>query len=504
MIDQNNLDADIDVINWIRKNGISTEDGRPLQFDDFPFLHAIYNDLSPRMVITKSAQIGASVMSIIKAFYLTRHLGVNVLYALPTYTDVGAFVASKVNRLVAQSSYLQKLIQDDDTISQKIINVSDKIRPLLFFLGASTPPKMLSADVLFFDELDSADAEFADQFTTRLQGSKLQWEHYFSHPSSPGAGVDKYYQLSDKHEWHVTCSGCKNEFYLEWDKHAKKDTKQYHCDRCNEVITDEVRRAGKWKPTVFGEDLWRGYHISMMISPMYSCKRLWQYQEEKSTFYFNTRILGIPDRSGDRSIETETILQNCTPQIFQDNPSQVIIAVDPNKVLRLVIGNSKGLFHFEESEDFTIVDKYMEMYPSAIMIVDSGGEISSTRQWQERYQDRCQTVYYGTDKTGETFARWNEDNNTVTIEVNRCITETANNFKLKRIALQGSRSDWKSYTEHWTSLYAVMEENKQTGVMRKVWKTTSRKDLALCTTYYLLAIQRFRNDGGPVVSYIRL
>jgi hypothetical protein len=138
------------------------------------------------------------------------------------------------------------------------------------------------------------------------------------------------------------------------------------------------------------------------------------------------------------------------------------------------------------------------------MIVDSGGEILATRQWQEKYQDRCIVVYYGTDKTGETFARWDEDRNTVTIEVNRCISETANNFKLKRIALQGSRDEWKTYVEHWTSLYAVMEENKSTGVIRKVWKTTKRKDLALCTTYYLLAIQRFRNDGGPVVSYIRL
>jgi hypothetical protein len=218
----------------------------------------------------------------------------------------------------------------------------------------------------------------------------------------------------------------------------------------------------------------------------------------------NTRVLGVPDRSGDRSIEAEDILKNCTDKIFQDDPSQIIISVDPNKKLRLVIGNQKGIFHYEESENFEIVDNYMAQYPDAIMIVDSGGEIFKTRVWQEQYGKRCYTVYYGTDKTGETFSKWDQDKKTVVIEVNRCITEMLNNMRLGRIQLQGKREDYKLFTEHFTSLYAQMEENKQTGVVRKVWKTSSRKDFALCATYWFLAVQKFKGDKGFVSKIWRV
>lgn len=497
-----NSDANILITDWIEQNDIRTEDGKKIDFKKFPFQVDLYNDLHPKQAIIKPAQIGATTLHIIKAFWVGRHFGWNGLYTLPTFTDVKDMSRAKVDRIVEQNPYFKKMISGDDTMGQKIINVSEKIRPYIMFRGCHTAPTMFSADVHYGDEVDTSDQTYFAQMYTRLQASDYRYTWYFSHPSSPRFGIDAYYAMSDKREWFIDCP-CGNHFYLDWTKHANAETKKYECDLCHQEVTNEQRLAGKWEatePNPTGD--WHGYHINLMMNVMYSCEDLWLIRENKDDFYFNTRVLGVPDASGDRSVDAETILQNCTEEIFQDDNSPVIISVDPNKTLRLLIGNGRGIFHAEESDDFNIVDKYMEMYPSAILVVDSGGEIWQTRIWQEKYFGRVWTIYYGNDKTGEKYVTWDEEKYTATIEVNRCITECINNFKLRRIALQGKRKEWEMFTEHFTSLYAVIEENA-IGIPKKIWKTTKRKDFALCATYHVIAVREF-NEHGDVWAHIRL
>ena len=63
------LDAieDTNVLAWIVKHGIKTENGTPLDFHDHRYLIDIYSDESQNIVEMKAAQLGLSTKDIFKA-----------------------------------------------------------------------------------------------------------------------------------------------------------------------------------------------------------------------------------------------------------------------------------------------------------------------------------------------------------------------------------------------------------------------------------------------------
>ena len=87
--------ADIHIFNEVY--GIKNEQGVKLDFQDHAFLWDIYSDMSPVQAIMKAAQIGFSTTAIIKSLWLAHSKKMDMIYTLPTYSDVHDFVSSKVS-----------------------------------------------------------------------------------------------------------------------------------------------------------------------------------------------------------------------------------------------------------------------------------------------------------------------------------------------------------------------------------------------------------------------
>src|SRR5256885_1449375 len=134
-----------------QKYSIKTENGVSLDFTDHPFLWDIYNDLSPKQAILKAAQVGLTTLQILKSFYVARKKHLDIIYTLPTESDVQQFAGGKVNRIISQNPILQDWTKDKDSVEQKAVGQN-----LIYYRGTWTQKAaiMVSSDLNIYDEVD--------------------------------------------------------------------------------------------------------------------------------------------------------------------------------------------------------------------------------------------------------------------------------------------------------------------------------------------------------------
>ena len=214
---------------WVLQNEIVNEAGQAIEFEKRTFLKDIYNDMSPKIAILKPPQIGATVMNCLKALYIAHELGKDIIYTLPTQSDVQDIVGGSFNRIIAQNQILRDWVKDHDTIEQK--SVGDN---LIRFRGTFSMKQatMVPASLLIHDEVDTSDSEVLTLYQTRLEAQEREedkWSWFFSHPSLSGHGVDVYWQQSDKKEWFIKCNECKEEQTLTWPESISLERETYIC-----------------------------------------------------------------------------------------------------------------------------------------------------------------------------------------------------------------------------------------------------------------------------------
>ena len=162
---------ELSIHGFIDIHNIKTDTGTPLDFKEHSFIWDIYSDFSPKMAIMKASQITMSTCAILKVFWLARNKGIDIIYTLPTEADRNIFVGGKVNRLITQNPILQQWTQDKDSIEQKAVGNN-----IIHFRGTWTSRMaiMVPSDLNVHDEIDTSKQDIIEQYSTRLQHSKLK------------------------------------------------------------------------------------------------------------------------------------------------------------------------------------------------------------------------------------------------------------------------------------------------------------------------------------------
>ena len=109
---------------WVLKHSIKNESGFPIEFTKHAFMRDLYDDMSPLQVWLKPPQIGATVCQILKSFYVAKKMKKQIIYTLPTQSDINAMAGVTINRLVAQNPVLGSWVKDHDTVEQKSVGDS--------------------------------------------------------------------------------------------------------------------------------------------------------------------------------------------------------------------------------------------------------------------------------------------------------------------------------------------------------------------------------------------
>jgi len=465
--------------------GITNDQGQRLDFYDHPFLWDIFSDFSPIIAVRKAAQVGMSTLSNIKVMWAARYKKVDIIYSLPAMSDVHDFVGGKTNRLISANPIFQEWTKDKDSIEQKRIDSN-----VIYFRGTWTDRTalMIPADVYVADEVDRSKQDVVTQFETRLQHSKLGWRWYFSNPSAPGVGVDKYFEQSDQKYWFVECENCGHDWYLTMDN-VMGVPAYFGCTECKKELD---RRKGRWVAR-FPDKKISGYQISLLMCPWVSAQYILDKKKSYTDEQFNNFVLGTPYVGKGNVLSQPLLFQNLVQRVNPQD-SRPVIGVDTGVDIRYTIGNKYGLFYFGECKDYSELEKLLNKWSDAIMIIDQGGDIIGPRKLREKYPNRVFLCFYRQDKKNDELIKWNDDDGTVVADRNKMIQTVVDEFTEKRIPIYGTDSEWWNYWLHWSHIYRTEDYNENTGITTFRWLRSDRDDWVHATVYWRIGMARFMDS----------
>src|ERR1017187_3887566 len=90
-------------VDFCNYHHIKNEAGIELEFTDHKFIVDFMQDMSPLQVMLKAPQIGATVAELVKTFWCAYKKEWDIIYTLPTQSDVNDMAGGKINRIIAQN-----------------------------------------------------------------------------------------------------------------------------------------------------------------------------------------------------------------------------------------------------------------------------------------------------------------------------------------------------------------------------------------------------------------
>lgn len=475
-------------------------------------MRAFYDDMSPLQVVLKAPQIGATVAEIIKTFFCAKKNKWDIIYTLPTQSDVGDMAGGKINRIIAQNPVLLEWVKEHDTVEQKSIGEN-----IIYYRGTFTnkAAMMVSSDLNVHDEVDASNPEVITQYETRLQAKADGRRWYFSHPSLAGKGVDIYWQQSDKKEWFIKCDACNTEQYLQWPQNIDIQTSSYVCQKCLSKLSKQSIRNGTWKPTAQG--VFSGYHISQLMCPWIPASKIVSDYETKDKQYFYNYVLGLPFVGGENKIDPAEVLKNCTDTV-NDQTDRIIIGVDTGLPIHFVCLNKQGVFHYgkckapsADYDPYSDIERLLKRWPNSFVVADQGGDLIGIRKLQAKYPGRVFLCYYRRDKTSKKMIDWGEGDNygIVTVDRNRMISFVGEQLKEGgRIRFNGTKDDFDEFASHFGNIYREIVIVKETPGKDNptlygnhyVWKRMGPDHYVHAFIYALTGLDKYATQAGMVVE----
>ncbi len=481
---------------WLLEHNIKNELGMPISFDNHRFLWDIYADTADDLVVIKGAQIGMSTCEILRMLYTVKSEGIDIIYTLPTDTDVNDFVGGKVNRIIQNNPVLQEYVSDKDSVFQKQVGKS-----MVYFRSTWTKRRatMVTAQQLIHDEIDASKADVVEQYQSRLQAQKRKRRHVFSHPSVPSYGVDIFWEQSDQKHWFIMCWHCEKEQYLDWPENVDMKNKWYVCKFCGGRLSDSMRRVGRWVPR-YRNRAFSGYWVNLMMCPWVPASDLvtkWNDINTTKEYFFNM-ILGKPYESKEGSITRSDILRNISEDMIDRN--RIVIGSDSGIIKHYVVGTANGIFHYGKTENWNDITAILRMYSQSILVVDALPDITGPRQMIEEFPGRVFLSYYMEDRKTKELVRWgeNENDGVVYIDRNRMIQHVVEEYKNMTIPLEGKRGDWEDYIKHWMNIYRISNVNKQGQTIFRWEKKTTEDHWVHATSYWRAGVSRFGEQAKIV------
>ena len=489
--------ADISIHAWIQENQIKNEQGIPIDFKDHLFLYDIYADTSQKLVCYKAAQIGFSTMAILKSLWLAKMRKMDIIYTMPSSSDMKDFVGGKINRIISQNPILLNYVKDKDSIEQKAVGES-----IIYYRGTWTEQAAIaiSSDLNIHDEEDRSKQAVIQQYASRLQHSKHKYEWHYSNPSVEGNGVSRYWSQSDQKHWFIKCGGCKKEQYLSWPESIDQERKCFQCKECKKELTQEERRVGRWIKKYQNKEF-SGYWISLLMAPWVKASEIINYYETKNAEYFANFVLGLPYVGEGNQVTPDIIYRNCT-QTTNTQEGRIVIGCDSGLKKHYVLGNKDGIFYYGVTPTWDTIDELLRKYPQSIAVIDALPDLTEPRRLREKYNGRVFLCHYAKDRKTFQIIRWGtkQEAGNVTVDRNRGLQMVVDDFTNKKIPLQGTPDDWELFQSHWATLYKVTE-NDTLGVPQSTWETSTGMDhWCHASLYWRVGMDRFRNDGGQIFT----
>lgn len=488
---------------WVIDNEFINENQKPFEFDSHRYMLQPYADNSPDQVIMKSAQIGWSVLAILKSIHAANFMKLNVIYVLPTRNVVHDFVIPKVNPMIDRNPVIRNMVGGSDSTSLK--SVGDR---WIYFRGAFHRGEAISttADLVVADEYDVSDQGVLTVYQSRLQASEWGWFWRFSNPTIPGFGVHELWQDSDQMHWLVTCHYCKHEMYMSLERDdAEKNhyidrmNVVYACGNCHKELSTDMRQNGRWFPKYKGRER-RGYWINQMMIPWVSAKKILQQEKDMDIATFHNFVLGLPYQASEFMLDADSIKRATHPGLA--DKTDVIIGCDSGKTKHYVIGNRFGIFNYGSTTRWEDIEFLITNY-NATAVIDALPDFTVPEQLARKYPGRVFVHYYTHDSKSMVASVRNEGSNFGRIDSDRTklfdlvAGEVANQtirFYQPFKDLLGA--DNKGLVYHLGNVYRIVETDTR-GIERGRWMKKENKPdhWAHAVAYWRVGVSQILGSG---------
>jgi len=413
-----------DYSSWVRAVWVNSR-GKPLSFDDRPYLVGIYQDQYPNIVYTKSAQIGVSERLISEAVWLAEQRGLNSMFVTPAQSQLQDFVQARLNPVLEMSEYLRTRIEDDDIKTRKL-GLKKIGRGHIYFRGSQNQKQIISvdADMVMLDERDRFVEDNVPFIDKRLLASTLKWRREASTPTLPNWGIHKAYLESDQRVWQVQCKKCKLWQEIDFFKSVDMKDKICRCIECKKPI-DRLSQNGRWfiqNPS----SLIHGYKISGLYNPMATIPDLIKkYRKAQVTGFsalqqFFNQDLGLPYEVEGQRITVQE-LDACQKDYlfpFKD-VNEIFAGVDvgpelshvtvlkrkENNQFQLIwAGNVSNFFGPQDS-----IEQVMKVYNVKVCVIDKKPETSKVQELITMFPSKVYAAIYSTsDFSVQEYTIWDD------------------------------------------------------------------------------------------------
>lgn len=486
---------------WVFQNQIRAEKGRIIEFSNHHFLKDIYDDMTPIQVARKSTQIGFTTMEILKSFHLMKFKDFNLIYTLPTFSDVFQLVPSKVNAIISNNPVLQDWTKDKDSILQKKIGKSFIYYRGTFAKGTekkkmeSAVGIMFSSDLNIHDECDRSDQSILEQYESRLEASKYQGRWYFSNPTTPNTLSQRLFEQSDQKHWFVKC-GNGHWQYLDYWKNIKDG--KFVCEKCGKEITDQNRRDGQWVKKYSNREI-SGYWIPHLIVPWISAKKIEEEEKTKTKQYFYNFILGLPYIGSDIVVNRDIILK-CIDLTKSNSQQHNVLGVDIGIKKYYVLINNEGIFKIGVTKRWEDIEDLIKIYDIEMCVIDAMPDITEPRKIRDKYPGKVWLNFFKKETKKADFISWDYKTHTVFADRTKIIQQTIDKFVNRATRIQVSIEDLSEFIKHWESLYKITEKD-QMGIERDVWESGGEDHFAFATVYAMIGMEKAEGGGTSVKDW---
>lgn len=472
---------DASILYWVLANQIKTEKGDPLDFSDRLFLLDILSDWSREIVWKKCSQVGGSVVFNIKSLFALLKFGWNIIYTMPSETDVQDFVKTKTNPIIIENRHVLAGMSSDSVYLKQIGKRN------LFFQGTISKTAAISttADLTIHDELSRSDQNKVKQYESRTKASSYRGKWSFSNPTTEKDELDEQWRKSDMKEWFCTCDNGHVEM-LRWPDSIDRVRKCYQCAVCKVELTREQRRTGHWQKT--RESTISGYHTSHLMAPWITAEEILRDADGDQEYFYNF-ILGEPYNPGDLSITRGFILDNWTPKSLETG--KWYLGVDVGNMKHYCLGSEKGIIKVGKFTKWSELDDMMTHY-KPVLVIDAMPDNTMSRYFVEKYQNAYMSFFQDNNNNPQQIVWWGENDKKgiVYSHRNRIIDQLIDHIlQAKCLFSMASDMSMREYIAHWLTMRRVKSTNAK-GIEFYEWTSTNDTDhYCFATLYWYLAVQ---------------
>lgn len=244
-----------DLARWITQNTYLA--GKPYTFKDHKWQERVLAEESPEITIIKSAQLGASELSLrmAAALIMTAQGNFSIGYLFPTASFSMTYAKTRFGPICDDSPALRSALDNSEMNNAEVRSFGHGKNLLFRGTNSETSGLSHSLDAIFFDEYSFMQQDKAKIYESRLIASKYRIKVKLSTPTWPGDPISTAFANSRRWSNFCKCSHCGHFFYPSfydhvrvpgWDKHLDEIVEEnlhqtnylqaaLHCPKCDKV-----------------------------------------------------------------------------------------------------------------------------------------------------------------------------------------------------------------------------------------------------------------------------